>query len=146
MKDLPHLYSAKSAGDATGILTSSSENLPNIDVAPPAQFGGPGDKWSPEDLLMASIANCLVLSFRAIARASRLEWDSIECVSEGVLDKVERKVQFTSVLSRVRLFIPTADSKEKAEKLLIKAEQTCLISNSMSCNSHIEYEISVSSE
>lgn len=146
MKELPHLYKAKSAGMATGNLTATAKNLPDIVVAPPIEFDGPGDEWSPEALLMASIANCLVLSFRAIAKASKFEWCSIECESEGNLDKVERKVQFTNVISKVRLLIPTTETKEKAEKLLHKAEDTCLISNSMSCESRIECEIIFSDE
>lgn len=141
MKDLPHQYRVKSEGKSTGNLTARAENLPDITVAPPTQFGGPGDQWSPEDLLMASISNCFVLSFRAIATASKFEWDSIECESEGELDKIERKIQFTSVLSKVRLLIPKTESKEKAEKLLNKAEGACLISNSISCESHVECEI-----
>lgn len=67
----------------------------------------------------------------------KLGWNSIECE----LDKVERQLQFTSMLSRLRLFIPTTESKEQAEKLLNEAEQTCLISNSMSCESRIESDI-----
>lgn len=141
MKDFPHAYAVKSKGDHTGVLITRADNLPNIEVAPPSQFGGPGDVWSPEDLLMASIANCLILSFRAIARASRLEWLSIECDTEGELDKIERKVQFVTVLSKVKLVIPITESKEKAEKLLNKAEEACLISNSMSCMSCIECEV-----
>ena len=141
MNDFPHLYRVKVEGKTKGNLTAHAERLPDIEVAPPIQFGGPGDQWSPEDLLMASIANCLVLSFRAIARASKLEWDSIECESVGELDKVERKAQFTSVISKVNLFIPANENKEKAERLLIKAEETCLISNSLSCESRIECEV-----
>jgi organic hydroperoxide reductase OsmC/OhrA len=141
MKELPHIYKVVSEGRTTGNLTSRAGNLPSITVAPPLQFGGPGDQWSPEDLLMAAVGNCLVLSFKAIAAASSFEWDSIECETEGKLEKVERKMLFTSVLSKVRLFIPQNESKEKAEKLLIKAEESCLVSNSMSCESHIECEI-----
>ncbi|MEZ5572151.1 MAG: OsmC family protein [Halioglobus sp.] len=141
MSDLPHLYTVKSAGGSSGHLTSQAEGLPNITIAPPSQFGGPGDQWSPEDLLMASVSSCLILSFRAIAKASKLEWHSIECESSGVLDKVERKMQFTSVLNKVRLFIPSNESQERAQRLIIKAEETCLISNSLSCESHIECEI-----
>lgn len=144
MKDLPHLYRVKTEGSATSILTSHADNLPNILVAPPAQFGGPGDHWSPENLLMASVANCLVLSFKAIARASGLEWITIECESVGTLERVERKTQFTDVLSKVKLCIPTTQSKEKAERLLMKAEDTCFISNSMTCESRIECEINFS--
>ena len=146
MKNLPHTYSVKSKGDAVGNLTASGDNLPDIAIAPPLQFGGPGDVWSPEDLLMASISNCLVLSFRAIARASKLEWHSIECESKGELDKVERKLQFTSVVSIVKLVIPETESKEKAEQLLNKAEQTCLISNSISCGSQIKCDVLYSGE
>ena len=146
MKDLPHRYKVKSEGNDTGNLISRAENLPDIVVAPPIQFGGPGGQWSPEDLLMASVSSCLVLSFRAIARASKLEWNSIECESEGELDTVERKVQFTSTLSKVRLFIPETESKDKAERLLNKAEETCLISNSMTCESRIECEVIFSGE
>lgn len=146
MTDLPHLYKLKSEGSVAGNLTTRCENLPDIIVAPPIQFGGPGDAWSPEDLLMASIANCLVLSFRAIAKASKFEWIAIECDAEGKLDKVERKIKFTSVMSKVKLVIPSTESKEKAEKLLNKAEETCFITNSMACESGIECEIIFSDE
>lgn len=146
MQDLPHLYRVKSEGTVAGDLTVRAEKLPDIVVKPPMQFGGPGDEWSPEDLLMASISSCLVLSFRAISRASKLEWNSIECESEGELDKVEKKVKFTNVVSKVRLFIPTTENKEKAERLLNRAEETCLISNSLSCESRIECEIIFSGE
>ena len=146
MKDLPHLYRVTAEAKSATNLTVRADNLPDISVAPPTQFGGPGDQWSPEDLFMASIANCLVLSFKAIARASKLQWDNIECESEGELDKVDRKVKFTNVLSKVKLSIPTTENKDKAERLLHKAEETCLISNSISCESHIECEIVVSDE
>lgn len=146
MKDLPHLYKVKSEAKAAGNLISFAGDLPNIAVAPPKQFGGPGDQWSPEDLLMASAVNCLILSFRAIARASKLEWVSIECESCGELDKVDRKVQFTNILTKVRLSIPKSGKKEKAERLLIKAEEACLITNSLSCESYIECEIILAGE
>lgn len=144
MEDLPHQYRVKTQGSATSVLTSQVDNLPDIVVAPPVQFGGPGDQWSPEDLLMASVANCLVLSFKAIAKASGFEWLTIECESDGTLDKVERKIQFTDILSKVTLCIPTTESTEKAEKLLLKAEETCFVSNSMTCDSRMECEIIVS--
>lgn len=141
MNEFPHFYKVKAEGEVTGKLIARAEGLPDIEVAPPMQFGGPGDQWSPEDLFMASIANCLVLSFKAIARASKFEWSSIECESVGELNKVDRKVKFTSVLSNVRLCIPENENKEKAERLLIKADETCLVSNSLSCESRIECEI-----
>ena len=53
--------------------------LPPIMAASPPQFGGPPGRWSPETLLVAAVADCYILSFRAIAKATKLPWDAIEC-------------------------------------------------------------------
>jgi len=144
MSDLPHLYKVNVAGTPDDNLITSANNLPDLTTAAPKSFGGPGDKWSPEDLLIAAVANCTVLSFKAIARASKMDWLSIECESEGVLDKVEKKMLFTRINTRVKLLIPSSTDTEKAVKLLNKAEEACLISNSLTAESHIECEIVVS--
>lgn len=143
MLRLPHHYSIKVNGAPTGDLIASADHLPNLEVSPPLEFGGPGDKWSPEDLLMAAVANCLVLSFRAIAATSKLEWKSIECVSEGELNMVDGKMLFTKILSKVSLVILSQEDRAKAEKLLHKAEQTCLISNSLSAELILEPFITI---
>lgn len=146
MQALPHQYQVSVHGKPEEALETSSGQLPGLKVTPPAQFGGPGDQWSPEDLLMASVANCLVLSFRAIAKASKFEWLDIDCVSEGTLDKVERQMKFTAITNKVSLRIPATESREKAEKLLNKAEESCLVSNSLSCERHLELNIAVEDE
>ncbi len=141
MQKLPHVYKATAKTEVTSHLELSVDNLPSLEVAPPIGFNGPGDIWSPEDLLMASIASCTILSFKAIARASKLDWSSLECVSEGVLDRVENKTQFTKITTKAILTIPADGNKEKAIKLLHKAEETCLISNSLTAEAAIECEI-----
>ncbi|MEP4891298.1 MAG: OsmC family protein [Aliiglaciecola sp.] len=146
MQDFPHRYTVVAQGNVSGSLNAKCENLVDIPVAPPSQFGGPGDKWSPEDLFMASIANCFVLSFRAIARASKLEWHSIECSSAGELDKVDGKIQFTKVKSTIKLVIPATENKDNAERLLFKSDEKCLIRNSISCSTSIDCEIVLSDE
>jgi peroxiredoxin-like protein len=146
MKDLPHIYKVIVAGNSESNLTVSAEKLPALEIAPPSQFGGPGDLWSPENLLMASVASCLVLSFRAIAKASKLEWLSIECESAGELAKDDKKIHFTNILTKAKLSIPATENIEKAKKLLNKAEETCLISNSLSCESRLEYEVIINGE
>ncbi|GAB2681725.1 OsmC family protein [Aliiglaciecola sp. 3_MG-2023] len=146
MQDLPHNYTVVAQGNASGSLTAKCENLADIPVAPPSLFGGPGDKWSPEDLFMASIANCFVLSFRAIARVGKLQWHTIECSSQGELDKVDGTIQFTKVISKIKLVIPATENKDNAERLLIKSDEKCLIRNSISCSTSIECEIVYSDE
>ncbi len=143
MQELPHFYKVKASGAQQGNLTVAADNLPDMQAAAPVGFNGPGDIWSPEDMLMSSVATCTVLSFRAISRASKLNWISIECESNGELSRVDRKTLFTKILTKVTLVIPKDQNQEKAIKLLNKAEETCLISNSLTAETHIECKIVV---
>lgn len=142
MQALPHQYHVTATGKSDNSLFVSIQNLDDLVVAPPAQFGGPGDEWSPEDLFMASISSCFILSFRAVARASKLEWSSIECHSEGTLDRVDGKNQFTKVVTTAKLSIASTEDSEKAEKILHKADATCLVANSLRTELVLECEIS----
>lgn len=138
MQDLPHQYKVQAQGKPNDNLEVCVENVPKLSVAPPAQFGGPGDEWSPEDLFMASIASCFILSFRAISRASKFSWSSIQCNSEGTLARVEGKTRFTKIITKATLWIPATENLETAERLLHKAEQSCLVVNSLSSESMLE--------
>jgi len=141
MQDLPHLYRVSAAvqGDANVLL--SAADVPDIESAGPPQFGGPGDVWSPEGLLVASVVDCFILSFRAIARTAHLDWNSLTCEAEGTLDKIDKLTQFTAFKVKARLEVPQGTSEKKAHTILEKAEKYCLITNSMKAESHLEAEV-----
>ncbi len=131
MHPFPHRYSVSVTTDATKEVTIESPGLAALPSAPPAEFDGPGNRWSPETLLVAALIDCFVLTFRAMAAVSKLSWLSLDCETTGVVDKVERVGQFTSFEIRARLRIPAGANKEQAERLLVRAEQTCPITNSL---------------
>ncbi|MCB1668145.1 MAG: OsmC family protein [Porticoccaceae bacterium] len=141
MQPLPHFYLVEANASATGALSVAADGLADIEVSPPVQYGGSGDDWSPESLLMASVASCLILSFRAVASASKFPWLSIECEAQGKLDKVGNVTSFTDITTTVALTISADSDAERAGKLLEKAEQICLINNSLSAEKHFEYSI-----
>lgn len=143
MQDFPHRYTAAAHADAEGEIKLDSERLPSLVSAPPSEFGGPGDRWSPETLLVAAVADCFVLTFRAIARASKLPWLSLACEVEGTLDRVERVTQFTEFRVRASLRVPPDTSEERAQRLLDRAEQHCLITNSLKAKSQLTATIEV---
>lgn len=146
MEPLPHLYTVTAtdeSSDSSGAVVLSSTGLPSLSSEPPAEFGGSGNLWSPETLLLAAVADCFVLSFRAVAAASKLEWVSVDCESTGTLDKVERVMQFTEINHKVTLRIPQDTSEETALRLLNKAEGVCLISNSLCCDVNLDATIEV---
>ncbi|MEP0200648.1 MAG: OsmC family protein [Halioglobus sp.] len=138
MQDLPHLYSVHATAAQDGYVSVKADDLSEIVTAPPAEFGGPGDKWSPESLLVASIADCFILTFRAVSRASKLDWANITCTAEGKLERIERNTQFTQITVKVTLIVPEGTDTEKAERLLHKSEEACLITNSLKASSHLE--------
>lgn len=143
MHDLPHLYKAAAIARADSNVDVSSPGLVTLEAAGPLEFGGPGDLWSPETLLVGAVANCFILSFRAISRAARLEWHTISCDVEGVLDRVDRKLQFVAFTQQVLLEVPSAVDPEKARKLLEKAEHSCLISNSLTASRELRAEVRI---
>jgi len=131
MKDLPHQYAAIASGVSDGDIALGSPRLPTLPSAAPEEFGGPGDRWSPETLLVAALADCYVLTFRALARRSNLEWSVLACEVEGTVDRVDRVIRFTAFMLRVRLRLASGAGVETARRLLEKAEHGCLISNSL---------------
>jgi organic hydroperoxide reductase OsmC/OhrA len=143
MQEFPHRYAVSTLADAEGDVALESERLPPLATAPPAEFGGPGDRWSPETLLVGALADCFVLTFRAIARASKLPWLSLRCEVEGTLDRVERVTRFTGFRVHAALRVPAGANEEQAKRLLARAEQTCLITNSLKGASHLEAEVEV---
>lgn len=143
MHPYPHTYFARAAGSRSGAVEVTSDQLPTIETAPPPQFDGPGGVWSPEILLCASLADCFVLTFRALSRVVRLEWLHVEARVEGVLERIERVSQFTRFTTYAKLVVPPGTDLEKARSMLARAEHDCLISNSVRGERTLQAEVEV---
>lgn len=140
--NLPHDYTAGASATGTGNVTLTVEGLSSLESNAPKEFGGPGDQWSPEDLLVAAVADCFVLSFRAIAGMSKYEYTNISASVTGKLDKVERDIQFTELTIEANLVIPEGADESRAQRLLEKAEAACFITNSLKAEPHLNANIS----
>lgn len=127
MKPFPHRYESQLTGSAEGYAPLTSPGLPELASAPPADFDGPGDAWSPEHLLLASVQTCFLFTLRAVARASGVEFRSLELDAEGVVDRQEGRVRFTEIVLRARLVVPPGTDHDRAEKVLEKSERGRLV-------------------
>lgn len=114
-----------------------------LEAASPPKFDGPGGLWSPEGLLYASLADCFILTFRAVARATGLEWQQLECRVEGVLERVERVAQFTRYSTFAKLTVAQSTDVAQAHELFDRAERTCLIANSVRGDRKLDSEVVV---
>lgn len=143
MQTFPHHYRAEARAEPEGTVTLTSAGLPELASTGPPEFDGPEGYWSPETLLVATVSDCLVLTFRSVAQASRLPWSRLECRTEGVLDRVERVTRFTEFRVHATLGVPAGTDVDKAAALVKKAKSICLITNSFVAETVLEVEVEV---
>lgn len=97
-------------------------------------YKGSEDKVDPEELLVAAIANCHMLTFLAFCSKKRLTLDSYRDNAVGVLEKnADGKLAITRVtLHPVATFAPGVEvSREELEKLHHRAHGECFVANSV---------------
>jgi organic hydroperoxide reductase OsmC/OhrA len=146
MQSFPHRYTVTAVDQRGSDVRLVTEHVPDLLSAAPAEFDGPGNRWSPETLLVAAVGDCFVLTFRAVARASRLPWTSLHCDVTGTLDRKDRVTQFTAIEIRACLEVPAGTDPGVAARILQKAEDGCLVSRSLTCPTHLIADVAVGEE
>ncbi|CAN5557597.1 hypothetical protein BH11MYX1_BH11MYX1_11690 [soil metagenome] len=121
----PHHYTVTLAD---GLLSSPPREP--IALGPPPQFGGTDRVWSPEELLVGAVLECLWTTFDAYARHDALEVHGWSGSGVGVLEKGSPVPVFSSIALSVELVVAAAD-EERARRVLTTAEQHCIISNAL---------------
>lgn len=117
--------------DRKGSMRSPVLNT-TIEVATPPEFpkGMPGI-WSPEHLLVAAVESCLMTTFLAIAENSKLVFASFKSNAVGKLEMVDNKYMISEIVLSPVVEIDNEADRERAERILVKSEAACLISNSV---------------
>ena len=142
MASFPHEYKVAAAGGPDGVLPVQSAGLPALETEAPADFGGPGGYWSPETMLTGAVANCLILTFRALARGQKLEWSNLEVSCTGTVDKTREGLKFTRFDLAAVLTIGDGTDETKARQVLENAKKYCLVTASLAADTHLTAQIS----
>jgi len=138
MKPLPHHYDVHLTGGPSGYAQLSTAGVPELRTAPPVEYDGPGDAWSPEHLLLASVQACFLFTLRAIARLSKIEFLALELDASGTVDRHEGATRFTEIVLRPRVTVRSGTDRERVLHVLSKSEKTCLVSASLSTPIRLE--------
>jgi organic hydroperoxide reductase OsmC/OhrA len=133
----PHRYVVTSLVRPDPDVTLESPGLPALGTRLPTEFGGPGDRWSPETLLTAAIADCYAMTFRGLAARSHLAWSSLNLEVTGILDRPDGVTRFTEIHILADLALPDCRTEPLARRILQKANETCLITRSMTATTHL---------
>jgi peroxiredoxin-like protein len=142
VKPLPHQYVVRAAAGPSGPASIEGDGMPDLRAAPPLEFDGPGDAWSPEHLLLAAVETCFLFTLRAVARASRLEFTACEATAEGTVDRTDGVTRFTEIVLRPRIRLVAGADPERARRVMEKAERACLVSASLATPVRLESHVS----
>lgn len=133
MDPLPHRYEVHLRALPQGPVALATADGASLECQPPPQFGGPAGAQSPEYLLTEALAGCFALTFRALAEASGLSWQNLRCRALGTLDRVEGRLAFSGFELEAHLELSEEGVRERAARLLEKAERQCLVAASLAC-------------
>ena len=102
-----------------------------IPVSSAAEYAGTAQRWNPEDLLGAALANCHMLTFLALCAKARVEVTRYEDRAESILDTVEKVTWVTEIHLKPTIRVARGTSKAKVEELFQKAHKYCFVANSI---------------
>ena len=127
----PHVFEIDLARP-DGSATLDAEGRPQIVGGAPPEFGGTPDVWSPEHLLLSSVALCFLTTLDFYAKRAGLSFGGFRCHASGTVDKTPTGLAFTGVRLEAQATVAAGEAG-KARELMDKAERGCLISNSLKC-------------
>jgi organic hydroperoxide reductase OsmC/OhrA len=127
-----HAYRVSAWWTAGPTGLAKSDSAPNaIHFTAPAEFGGMEGRWTPEDLLLASIASCYTTTLRAIAGPAKLDFTDLQVEASGTVLKADSGWVFSEIVVRPTLKLVSAEERERALDLLQRAEKLCLVSRAI---------------
>ena len=124
-------------------MVESESPAPPIQFSAPAEFQGQAGLWTPEHFLLAAVAACFITTFRAIAELSKFAAEALEVSVEGRIEKAEEGLRFTEIVLKPTLTVASESERERAARLLEKAERSCLISRSLRSQVRMEPEVQI---
>ena len=127
-------YKAKTTWNSGRRGTLAAAGKPDVVVGSPPEFKGDPSFWAPEELLVASVNTCMMLTFLTLAQAKGLTPETYESDAEGLLEHVEGKYQMTKVAVRPRVSLKNQLELERARAIMDGVEAQCFISNSIKSN------------
>ena len=136
-KDFRYKVAVDWEGDR--ITTVTSPDKPELTVATPPEFkNGVEGVWSPEDLLVASVASCFAVTLVAVAERRELPLHSLHVSGTGHLTaRDDGRFGFVAIelTAAIRTDEHVLDAMERAAK---HAGRACLVSMALDVPVHVD--------
>jgi len=122
-----------------GQITATGLHSP---ISVDTSMGGQGIGTNPDELLIASLQSCYLMTLGIHLDMNKLPYHSMDIRSEGIVSE-EGGLHFESITHHPVLVLETSagsDDYKRAEEILAKAEEHCMISKALKGNVHIHVQ------
>ncbi len=137
------IWEKGATGERRGNHTVCFEGRPDLEVSAAPQYEGDPSCLNPEELFLASLASCQMLTYVTLAANSGVDVLSYGDRATATLAIADRRMRITSVVLRPRIRLASNADPERARRLVDRAHRGCFIANSVGCEIVLEPEISV---
>ena len=143
-----HQYEAQAQWRKGGDANPMNHRLtfghrPAIEASGAPQYKGDAGKLNPEELFVAALVSCQMLSYLALAARGGIDVLAYEDAARGTMTIADKRMRFTEVELRPRITIAPGGDQEKARALVEAAHHACFIANSVSCAVRVDPEVVV---
>ncbi|MHA1635995.1 MAG: OsmC family protein [Candidatus Thorarchaeota archaeon] len=140
-----HKYDLTSNWVREKIVTIEIEGKSAFEVATPPDFWqeSPKETLTPEDLFLASAVSCYGVSLSGVSKRFHAEFTSFKVRATGTLHKGEYGWEFEQITIKPTIIVPTEKDRKRMGKAAERAHRYCVVSNSMKCPIHLDFEIIV---
>jgi organic hydroperoxide reductase OsmC/OhrA len=124
-------------GPTSSYQTYSREYLVSIEGKPPLKgsadplFRGDSSLHNPEDLLVAALASCHMLSFLAVASRAGVSVLAYTDAAEGTMKFEAGQGQFSAVALHPRVVVAAGTDVTQVHRLHEQAHESCFIARSV---------------
>lgn len=116
-------------------------------ISIPKEMDGPDVGTNPDEMLLGAAATCYIISLAAMIERAELPLKEMDMQSEGIVDVTDGVFTYQKIIHRPRVVLHAeADEKDlsKLDRLVERAEKSCMISKAIQGNVELEMEADTS--
>lgn len=112
-------------------VVATADGKPDLLGSADRSFHGDATRWNPEELLLAALSECHLLSYLHVATMAGVVVTAYDDEPVGVMDQQGIGGRFTSVVLRPRVVVSDPATVETARRLHHDASAACFIAASV---------------
>lgn len=116
------------------------------EISIPQEMDGPGIGTNPDEMLLGAAATCYVITLAAMIERAELPLQEMSLDSEGIVDITNGVFTYKKIIHRPRVKLTqeaTTKDNKLLQRLVERAEASCMISRAIKGNVEVEVEAEV---